>query len=153
MQGLQLVADLRGCAPGRPAMSEPAALREACLGAVDAAGLVAVGEIFHRFAAAHESTSTIGGITGVVVLAESHLAVHTWPEIASATIDVYVCNFGADNSAKAKRLLDSLIDVFAPKAVERHALGRGQALGRGNGPCLATTNRSATATRLWRRRP
>jgi spermidine synthase len=41
------------------------------------------------------------GVTGTVLLAESHLAIHTWPETGSVTIDVYVCNFSADNSGKA----------------------------------------------------
>jgi S-adenosylmethionine decarboxylase proenzyme len=130
MRGLHLTADLRGCAARRPVMTEPAALRTACLAAVAAAGLTAVGEIFHRFATA-ASTHAEGaapGITGVVLLAESHLAVHTWPEIGAATLDVYVCNRGADNSARAERLLASLVAAFAPASVERHAIERGAAL-------------------------
>jgi S-adenosylmethionine/arginine decarboxylase-like enzyme len=63
----------------------------------------------------------------VVLLAESHLAVHTWPELGAATLDVYVCNLGADNSARAERLLAVLVDAFAPASVERHALERGRA--------------------------
>ena len=92
-----------------------------------AAGLQPVGELFHRFAAAPgASAGAPVGITGVVLLAESHLAVHTWPEIACVTLDVYVCNLGADNSARAHALLDSLIDAFAPARTERHALMRGE---------------------------
>jgi len=138
MHGLQLTADLRGCAPGRPAMTDPAALREACRRAVSAAGLTPVGELFHRFGGdgtrgAPEAVGTSGaaganGITGVVLLAESHVAVHTWPEIGAATLDVYVCNMGRDNSARAEALLAALIDLFAPSAVERHALQRGAAM-------------------------
>ena len=60
-----------------------------------------------------------------MLLAESHLAVHTWPELGAATLDVYVCNLGADNSARAEALLDALIAAFAPARVERHALRRG----------------------------
>ena len=94
-----------------------------------AAGLHPVGELFHRFepAAAARRRRRRSGITGVVLLAESHLAVHTWPEIAAATLDVYVCNLGADNSARADALLATLIDAFAPASVERHALERGSA--------------------------
>ena len=66
-----------------------------------------------------------GGVTGVVLLAESHLAVHTWPEIDAATLDVYVCNLGADNSARAELVLAALIEAFAPLVVERRALQRG----------------------------
>ena len=128
MHGLQLTADLRGCALGRPAMTDPAALRDACRKAVRAAGLTPVGELFHRFDPADTSAAdAANGITGVVLLAESHVAVHTWPELGAVTLDVYVCNLGRDNSARAETLLAELIDLFAPAAVERHALTRGEA--------------------------
>jgi S-adenosylmethionine decarboxylase proenzyme len=128
MRGLHLTADLRGCAAARPVMTTPAVLRSTCLEAVAAAGLSAVGELFHRFTPAPSHASGApAGITGVVLLAESHLAVHTWPEIEAATLDVYVCNLGADNSARAEALLTALIAAFAPASVERHAIERGSA--------------------------
>ncbi len=126
MQGLHLTADLRGCPAERGVMLDPAALREACLGAVRRAGLAPVGELFHRFAPAMGASAEAPvGITGVVLLAESHLAVHTWPELAAVTLDVYVCNLGRDNSAKAHALLAALLGVFEPEQVEQQALQRG----------------------------
>jgi S-adenosylmethionine/arginine decarboxylase-like enzyme len=110
-------------------MTAPAALRSTCLAAVAAAGLTTVGELFHRFvpAARSDCSTAPSGITGVVLLAESHLAVHTWPELGAATLDVYVCNLGSDNSARAEALLAALVVAFAPASVERHALQRGAA--------------------------
>ncbi len=125
MQGLHLTADLRGCAACRPVMTETDTLREACLDAVESAGLTAVGELFHRFVPASPTAAAPSGITGVVLLAESHLAVHTWPELEAATLDVYVCNLGADNSARAEALMDALVAAFAPARIERHAQRRG----------------------------
>ena len=126
MQGLHLTADLRGCAAASAVMTVPAALRSTCLAAVVDAGLTAVGELFHRFGAAGRGDGAApSGITGVVLLAESHLAVHTWPELGAATLDVYVCNLGADNSARAEALLAALIRAFAPASIERHAVERG----------------------------
>lgn len=127
MHGLHLTADLRGCSCSLPVMTSLEALRTLCLAAVARAGLGAVGQLFHRFepAASHDGT-TPAGITGVVLLAESHLAVHTWPELEAATLDVYVCNLGCDNSVKAEALLAALIEAFGPTSVERHALQRGQ---------------------------
>ena len=126
MRGLHLTADLRGCAASRPVMTAPAVLRTACLAAVAGVGLTPVGELFHRFVpAAATDAAAPSGITGVVLLAESHLAVHTWPELEAATLDVYVCNFGGDNSARAEALLATLIDAFHPASVERHAVERG----------------------------
>jgi S-adenosylmethionine decarboxylase proenzyme len=127
MQGLHLTADLHGCrltSRARAAMTDPAALRQLCLDSVRDCGLVPVGELFHRFAPAAGATEP-PGITGVVLLAESHLAVHTWPELGAVTLDVYVCNFGADNSARAHALLDALLAAFAPAHAERHAISRG----------------------------
>jgi S-adenosylmethionine decarboxylase len=121
MQGLHLTADLRDCAGSPSLMTDMAALRALCLGAVASAGLVAVGELFHHF---NPHADRQSGITGVVLLAESHLAVHTWPELSGVTIDAYVCNFSADNSQRAKRLLDALVEAFAPARIARQQLLR-----------------------------
>jgi S-adenosylmethionine decarboxylase len=119
MQGLHLTADLRGCPASAAAMADPDALRVLCLQAVAAAGLLAVGELFYRFPAP-------GGVTGVVLLAESHLAVHTWPELGAVTLDVYVCNLQSDNSARAEALLQAVQSAFAPRHAEHHRVHRGQ---------------------------
>jgi S-adenosylmethionine decarboxylase len=127
MNGLHLTADLRECNPLLPAMTQPDALRTLCLAVVKRAGLHAVGELFHRFGppAVQADGLPQGGLTGVVLLAESHLAVHTWPELSAVTLDVYVCNIGADNSTLAHQVLNELIEAFAPQQVERHLLQRG----------------------------
>jgi S-adenosylmethionine decarboxylase len=123
MQGLHLIVDLHGCRPA-VALDDASALRTLCLEAVQAAGLQAVGELFHRFAPP-------GGVTGVVLLAESHLALHTWPEFAAVTLDVYVCNVSGDNSGRAQALLAALRDTFAPaQCHERQVERAGIAAGR-----------------------
>jgi S-adenosylmethionine decarboxylase proenzyme len=118
MHGMHLTADLRGCDPAQPPMHDPQALRALCLASVAAAGLQAVGELFHTFPAP-------GGVTGVVLLAESHVAVHTWPELRAVTLDVYVCNLQADNSGRARALAQALQTAFAPTSAELHCLERG----------------------------
>ena len=120
MTGHHLTADLSGCPATAPSMTDPQALRAMCIEAVSAAGLTPVGELFHVF-------PPPGGVTGVVLLAESHLAVHTWPERGAVTLDAYVCNLGSDNSAAAQRLVDQLIAAFAPKHVQRQRWLRGTA--------------------------
>lgn len=140
MDGLHLIADLYDCEPADASlMHEPRALRELCLGLVRESGLSAVAELFHAFtpeATAASSPVAAGsqglppvqpacGITGVVLLAESHCAVHTWPEKQAVTLDVYVCNFGADNSAKARQLAAALIKAFAPGRQVLKEIARG----------------------------
>lgn len=117
MQGVHLTADLHGCAAGLPMMADPQALRALCLQAVRAAGLQPVGELFHRFPGP-------GGVTGAVLLAESHLAVHTWPEHGTVTIDAFVCNLQHDNSLRAERLLEELVAHFGAARVLRQRLAR-----------------------------
>jgi S-adenosylmethionine decarboxylase len=118
VQGHHLTADLAGCPPGLVEMTDARALRALCLACVRAAGLSAVGELFHVF-------PPPGGVTGMVLLAESHVAVHTWPERGTVTLDVYVCNVSQNNAAAADRLLARLIQAFAPGEVRRQHWLRG----------------------------
>lgn len=124
MQGLHLTADLHQCRCASAWLLDATLLGVACRDAVQAVGLQAVGELFHAFPATAQGP---GGVTATILLAESHLCVHTWPEQGAVTLDVYVCNFGADHSAKAQGLIDALIALFMPAQVQRNALQRGAA--------------------------
>ena len=121
-QGTHLTADLAGCAASHPWMCQPEALRAACLQAVARVGLQAVGEHFHGFEPAQGHQTA--GVTGVVLLAESHLAVHTWPELGVVTLDVFVCNLLSDNAERAQTLLDQLVTGFEPQQQARQAIRR-----------------------------
>lgn len=123
MQGIHLTADLSGCRKNLKLMSDEAGLRRACLELVSASGLTVVGETFVAFPGVGDSP---GGVTGTILLAESHLAIHTWPEQAAVTLDVYVCNFSTDNSKKASQLLDAMTDLFNPIESSHQRLQRGE---------------------------
>ncbi|HWI38538.1 MAG TPA: S-adenosylmethionine decarboxylase, partial [Burkholderiales bacterium] len=71
MNGLHLIGDLTGCRCDPQLLLDGEAFRAKCVEMVEAAGLTTVGVSFHQFDG--------GGFTGCVVLAESHLAIHTWP--------------------------------------------------------------------------
>ena len=62
------------------------------------------------------------------MLAESHLAIHTWPERDGATLDVYVCNFTSDNTAKAESVYKTLVAALKPGDVMVERLQRGRDL-------------------------
>jgi S-adenosylmethionine decarboxylase proenzyme len=55
-------------------------------------GAVILGDSFHRFSPQ--------GVSGVVVIAESHLSVHTWPEYGYAAVDVFTCGTTVDPAAE-----------------------------------------------------
>jgi S-adenosylmethionine decarboxylase len=123
MQGLHLTADLHDCTCAPQWLCNAALLGEHCVQAVNASGLQAVAHIFHTFPAVAHGPS---GVTATILLAESHLCVHTWPEQRAVTLDVYVCNFGGDHSAKAQTLMNTLVDLFEPGQVQHHRVQRGE---------------------------
>lgn len=130
MHGLHLIAEARDCRCDARLLSDAAALRELCLAVCAVPGLTPVGQLFHQF----ENDGAPAGATGAVVLAESHLAVHTWPELQAVTLDLYVCNFSQDNSAAARAAFARLLHAFAPAdAVCREVLRGGREQGGGRG--------------------
>jgi len=125
MKGLHIIADLYNCAKSDLLFSS-AKLREVCVNACRDAGLTVLGDHFIQFDGADGTQQ--GGSTGAVVLAESHLAIHTWPERDGATLDVYVCNFTADNTGKAESVYKSLVKALKPADILVERLQRGRDL-------------------------
>ena len=82
MNGLHLIADLLDCRCPADFLFAALPLEAFCVAACSRNGLTVVGRLFHAF---RDSAGNPAGVTGTVVLAESHLAVHTWPEIAGVT--------------------------------------------------------------------
>ena len=115
--GLHLIGDLYGCLCDSRLMLDAAHLENFCKNRVAAAGLTIVGSLFHSFGEG-------GGVTGVVVLAESHLSIHTWPEAGYVTLDVYVCNYTENNRPKAQKLFDDLQAAFNPADPHLHRVDR-----------------------------
>lgn len=62
-----------------------------------------------------------GGISGVAVLAESHISIHSWPERAYAALDIFMCG-----SANPDACVPVLREAFAPKKIAVSELLRGQ---------------------------
>ena len=115
--GLHLLGDLYGCVCDSRLMLDATYLEAFCKAQVAAAGLVSVGSLFHSFGEGR-------GVTGMVVLAESHVSLHTWPEAGYVTLDVYVCNYSSDNRPKAQQLFDEIMSAFNPRDPRLHAVER-----------------------------
>jgi S-adenosylmethionine decarboxylase len=64
-------------------LDDVATIRVQMLATARLIGATVVGEVFHRFSPR--------GVSGVVVIAESHLSVHTWPERSYVAIDIFTC--------------------------------------------------------------
>jgi S-adenosylmethionine decarboxylase len=78
-------------------------IEQAMIDAVEAAGATLLHIHLHTF-------TPTGGISGVAVLAESHISVHTWPERGYAAFDVFMCG-----SAEPKKALSVLKEALTPK--------------------------------------
>ncbi len=115
--GLHVMGDLYGVQCEERFLVDSDLLTEHCLRLVEEAGLSTVGHYFHQFDGA-------GGVTGMIVLAESHMSIHTWPEKKYVTVDVYVCSFSQDNRPHARRLYQSLLDTFQPERECSHSVER-----------------------------
>lgn len=122
MNGLHLIADLHDCRCAPGFLLDAVRLEAFCVESCTRHGLTVVGRLFHAF---YNADDMPAGVTGTVVLAESHLAVHTWPEIDSVTLDVYVCNFSGDNSGRAHALFAEVIAAFQPARLEKKEVARG----------------------------
>ncbi len=125
MKGLHIIADLYGCR-NREMLASSAMLRESCVAACKDVGLTVLGDHFYQFEGL--DATQVGGATGAVVFAESHLAIHTWPERDGATLDVYVCNVTCDNSDKAEKLYATLVDALRPGDILMERVWRGRDL-------------------------
>lgn len=64
-----------------------------------------------------------GGVTGVAMLAESHMSIHTWPEIQYAAIDIFVCG-----NLDPTLAIDTFKSLFRPTDVQYSELKRGMIL-------------------------
>lgn len=122
VEGLHLTADLYGCQCAPQLMVDADAIAQLCRTHTQASALTLVDEKWVKFP---DWQGQPGGVTGTILLAESHLAIHTWPETGNVTLDVYVCNFSGDNSDKAQQLLNGVANAYAPQRVVRNELFRG----------------------------
>ena len=75
-----------------------------------------VGETFHIFD--NES------FTSAVILKESHLCIHTWPEFQHLTLDLLLCNYYGDNSAKVEKITSGLCQYFEAEIIKEHKIRR-----------------------------
>ena len=64
------------------------------------------------------------GVTGIAAIAESHVSIHTWPELGYAAIDVFSCG----DTMSADRLLAHFESVLKPTEKTETIIGRGERL-------------------------
>lgn len=109
--GVHILFELSDC--DQQSLKETAKVREIMIAAARGAGATVVTDVFHQFSPV--------GVSGVVVIAESHLAIHTWPEHRYAAVDVFTCGLTID-----MEILEMiLVNGFGSKSLKKIALSRG----------------------------
>ena len=83
--GTHIITELSGCSVEK--LSDLNSVREALLEAAKRAQATVLDVSLHRFQPQ--------GVSGVAVIAESHISVHTWPELGYAALDIYTCGEAA----------------------------------------------------------
>ena len=112
--GTHLLADFYGVDGARLVAS--ADLDALLRAGAQAAGARILHSHFHSFGDAM-------GVTGVVLLAESHMSIHTWPEFGFAAADIFMCG-----EAQPKLALDIIEAAFKPASCIVQTIARGSAL-------------------------
>ena len=77
---------------------------------------------FHELGSYYHSFEP--GITGAVVLAESHITFHTWPEFGYVSLNVFTCNYTKDNDDNAKSLFDEIARIFQATEIDKQIVIR-----------------------------
>ena len=62
--------------------------------------------------------------TSAICLKESHICIHTWPEIKTVTLDVYLCNYQNDNTEIVRQLAANFTTYFDGEVITKHEIFR-----------------------------
>ena len=96
--GKHLLLELKDC--DKEVLNDLSFLKGALLMAANESGATVLGESFHRF--------NPHGVSGVVVIAESHLVIHTWPEYGYAAADIFTCGNSVQPEKAAEIIIEKL---------------------------------------------
>lgn len=78
--------------------------------------LTELGSYYHRF----ENNS----FTGIIALSESHISMHTWPELGIVNMDVYTCNYQNDNTDSTHATFDEIASLFGKSQIVKKEVRR-----------------------------
>ncbi len=109
--GKHLLLELKDC--NKEVLNDVGFLKGALIAAAGEAGAIVLGESFHQF--------NPQGVSGVVIIAESHLCIHTWPEYGYAAVDIFTCG----NSVQPEKAAEILTGKLGSKSHSIMEIQRG----------------------------
>jgi len=96
--GKQLLLELKDC--DKQVLNDVDFLKSTLLAAANECGATVLGDSFHRFSPQ--------GVSGVVIIAESHIFIHTWPEHGYAAVDIFTCGDSVQPDKAAEVLIEKI---------------------------------------------
>jgi S-adenosylmethionine decarboxylase len=108
--GAHLIVDLYGAS----GLTDIALIEQTLRRCVDVAGATLLHLHLHHM-------GPNGGVSGMAVLAESHIGIHSWPERGYAALDIFMCG-----QARPERCIEVLLEAFTPRRAEIQELLRGR---------------------------
>ena len=109
--GTHLLLEMWECSP--EVLKDLGKVKDAMVAAANEAKATVVEVAFHEF--------NPFGISGMVIIAESHLSIHTWPEYGYAAVDIFTCG----DLIKPEVAADFLVERFGCKQMDKKVLSRG----------------------------
>lgn len=121
-KSLHILADFHRCGGDSKYLTNAAQAKKMILQVVKQSGFTIISSRFHKFKPGANATE--GGITGVIVVSESHLAIHTWPEKKFVNLDIFFCSYSRDNSEKTRKIFTSLSKLYEPGKIRKREVWR-----------------------------
>ena len=109
--GKHIIAELYGV--NRELISKESTVKQIIEEVVEESGLTKVGSVYKQF--------NPHGVTGIVLISESHVSVHTWPEYELVNLDIFTCG----DTDKAEKAFELFLKKFNPKSFRHYILDRG----------------------------
>lgn len=113
MDGLHILANFYQCSFNFEKEIELLAItKKLC----EEVGLTVVGISYHEFEPQ--------GLTFAILLAESHVSIHTWPETGNVAFDIYTCNYHSNNEEKTRLVYEKLKTILQPSSEDTKFIQR-----------------------------
>ena len=109
--GKHIIAEFYGVEPEKISFVDT--IKETMERVAEESGLTTIRGFFHQFQPQ--------GVTGIILLSESHLSIHTWPEHSLVNLDIFTCG----EPEKADRAFELFVKYLEPKSYRHYVLDRG----------------------------
>jgi len=114
--GTHIIGDLVQCDPDYLSNLNMKEIKGKVSEIIKKYNLTELGSYYHQF----DNNS----FTGIVALSESHVSIHTWPELGVVNMDVYTCNYNRDNTEATRKMFEEVAELFGKSEMQKREILR-----------------------------